>query len=105
MIDPRTYGDSKAAISLSEILNEIGDNKLTKRVGHFYCGYCRGVFEIGYIEDPAVRAELFRMWRNKYKDNVLKANMPKGVESRLLSIMKAKMAVEKELIAGIDDEH
>jgi len=100
-LDPGTYGDSKAAVVLTKILNEIGDHKLARKVGNYFCYYCRGVMQIATLTDEEIRTEFFHMWKERFKLLIEEAKMPEKVASYLRNIMKAKM---QDTIRGLENE-
>jgi hypothetical protein len=51
MLDPYTFGASKAAVILAERLDRIADPKLTRRVGAFLHYTYAGFAQLGAVED------------------------------------------------------
>ena len=95
-IDAYTYGDTPAAVTLAEILEELGDGKIRQRVGHIFGTYCAGFWAIMDVENNKTRESLFFVWRNYYKDRVFNDKLlPDTVKSRLWNVMVSKYKIDK----------
>ena len=86
-IDKNTFGKSKAAEVLTKLLNEVGDEKLSRRVCRLFTMYSQGARAIvNAVEDPHLRHSLASLWCEREKQKVLRATMPEDIRSYLLNI-------------------
>jgi hypothetical protein len=63
MLDPHTFGASKAAVILAEKLDRIADPKLTRRIGAFLHYTYTGFAQLGAVEDDEWFRRLAVMFR------------------------------------------
>ena len=94
-IDRNTFGGSKAAENLVDILNEMEDKmearKLLWRISKIYCQYTKGVKEItANFESDHWRNSFLRLWFEHFKGNLAK-NMyiPIYIKGYVANIEKA----------------
>jgi len=87
-IDKCTFGGSRAAIVLAQMLNEIDDNKLSRRVCGLFSQYSQGMRQIDYeIQDPHFKYSLLEVWYTaKGIEKAQKTPMPEKVRSYLINI-------------------
>ena len=88
-LDPYTFGNSAAAITLAKILSQEGYDKYCKRVSTKYHDFCQVMWAIFEIKDVHVRSSLFHLVWVDSRQRATKINVPAEVRSYLLNIMKA----------------
>lgn len=88
-----TYGKTKAAIRLEEILGEITDEELFRKakrtVGKIYHKFTRGLTEIEEMQFH--REHMTFLWRNDFIKNIEeKIKLPEVIKTHLANIIHAE---------------
>jgi hypothetical protein len=71
VLDPFTFGDSPAAVTLAAILNEINEEKVTQKVSGFVVRYHQLIKHAQDIKDPTTRAIVGHMFIEKINQSTL----------------------------------
>jgi hypothetical protein len=92
MIDPHTFGGSKASENLAAILNN-DHPRLGRKVGAFYHDFSERMCQMMHCWRFFPRGgllELMELFRDKKIERVKQAKLPTVVESHLLNVMAAQ---------------
>lgn len=95
-LDPFTFGNSKAATTLVEILNEIDSEKVTQKVSGFIVRYHSLIKHVADIKDPTTRSIVGYMFIEKINKSTLE--VPDRVKSFMKNVVIGK--IKAELIRG-----
>ena len=98
MIDKGTFGSSKAAVILEEVLNNLNDAKITKRVSRILVNSFIGFKKIKQIEDPCFAKSVSILWRDHCLQTVNKTNYPPKVISTMCSLISSHYKIVLEEI-------
>ena len=90
-IDKNTFGGSRAAVVLADMLNDIGNTKLSRKVCSLFSQYSQGMRAINdEVRDPHFKSSLLEVWYNsKGKDRANNTPMPDKIRSYLINIEQA----------------
>jgi len=86
-LDPYTFGDSPAAITLAKILSQQGYEKYCRRAARKHHEFCETVWVIHSIKNVSIRSHLLNLLMKENRENVEKINLPEDVKSYLLNVM------------------
>ena len=86
-LDPHTFGDSPAAVTLAEILSQDGYEKIRTKAAAKYNFFCETMWKIFEIKDMPIRAHLFSLVMKDSREKVNAMNVPDEVKSFLLNVM------------------
>jgi len=86
-LDPYTFGDSKAAVNLAEILSQSGYEKYLSRVSTKYSRFCECMNATSEIRNMSFRSFLCKLIMMDAREKVGKMKIPEEVKSHLLNIM------------------
>ena len=92
-IDKFTYGDSKAAIKLADIVekNEEHCHHLSVKVGRIYNDFNCGLTTLAHMEvEEAFREQLISMWHENAKIRVEDATLPESVKTFLRNVISTQ---------------
>ena len=88
-LDPHTFSDSDAAVTLAKILSQEGYERYCSRVSTKYHEFCEMMWAIFDIQDDSLRSSLFHLVWSDNREKVSKMDVPEDVRSYLLNIMNA----------------
>lgn len=88
-LDKNTFGDSRAAEVLVDMLNSNGDPKLVKRVCRLFTMYSQTMWELKKIENSKVYRQMMNLWFEKCKAQALNNSLPPKILSYLNNIEQA----------------
>jgi hypothetical protein len=90
-LDKCTFGGSRAAIVLATMLNEMNDEKLSRKVCSLFSQYSQGMRHIEReIKDDHFKYSLLEVWYNsKGKDKANNTVLPAKVRSYLINVEQA----------------
>ena len=87
-IDPYTYGNSDAAVTLTRILNK--NSKCIKYVSRTWADYTLGMNNLDKMESP-IKSYLMTVWEEHFISIISNSDkMPEDVKSYFLNIIKAR---------------
>jgi hypothetical protein len=91
-IDPYTYGNDKAAIHLADIIQNLNDKIVTKRVGNFI-SYYQSVFkETSSIKDRYARELLYGLLKNSILEKLSKEKkFNPSIKSHVASVLTTSL--------------
>lgn len=99
-LDKGTFGKTKAAHDLVDILNDLNDSRITRRTSTILQKYHKAVLDI--LNTKSITLELLKMWHDKFKLSLVHANLPKDVKTRVANV--ATVRYRKE-IKNIKNEY
>lgn len=88
-LDPFTFGNSKAATTLVDILNEIDSEKVTQKVSGFIVRYHSLIKHVEDIKDPTTRSIVGYMFIEKINNSTLE--VPDKVKSFMKNVVIGKI--------------
>lgn len=88
-LDPFTFGNSKAATTLVDILNEIDSEKVTQKVSGFIVRYHSLIKHVEDIKDPTTRSIVGYMFIEKINKSTLE--VPDKVKSFMKNVVIGKI--------------
>lgn len=91
-IEKGTYGSSVAAIDLTDILNKTDSSVYNKRVSRILTDYFVGMIDIRNTKN--VKEELFKMWRDRYTQRTIDANLPIDISDRVRNLIVGRYRAE-----------
>lgn len=94
-LDQFTFGSSKAAETLADILSEAKDDRLTARVSRFIGDNAATLRHVSTIRCASTRLRLINMIGNEVKSTKLK--FPPRVESYAKNVVQAHVKTYREL--------
>jgi len=86
-LDPYTFGDSDAAVTLAKILSQTGYEKYCRKVSTKYHEFCETIWEITDIRNIHIRSYILNLLMKDNRESVEKLNLPEDVKSYLLNVM------------------
>ena len=86
-LDPYTFGDSPAAITLAKILSQPEHEKCCSRISTKYHEFCELMWGIFSVKNVHQRAALFHLVMKDAREKVDSMKAPDDVKSYLLNIM------------------
>lgn len=101
LLDANTFGKSKAAVVLVDLVNAAGDDKLSRRVARFFSQYSQGAHDIAREVKPlGLRRRLLEVWCRVERDKAERAELPVKVKSYLLNLEHALLCdLRRECLA------
>ena len=93
-----TFGNSKAAVNLSEILTKRNDKKLSSKVSRILVSYFHGLKEIDKIENQSVKTRIIELWCGSYSRNI--SNLDGEVKSFVDNLLKKERKERQNKIKG-----
>lgn len=94
ILDPFTFGDSPACVTLAELLNEINEEKTTRKVSRFVVRYHTLIKHVLDIKDPMTKSIIGYMFIDKINKSTVQ--VPEKVKSFMKNTVIGK--IKKELI-------
>ncbi|HUU86702.1 MAG TPA: hypothetical protein VMX17_03020 [Candidatus Glassbacteria bacterium] len=87
---PTTFGKSKAAIVLADILYNLGDFCITRKISKLLQKYDISLKEIQYIGQHWLRQNLWLLVRNEAVQKVSQRKWGEDIKSHLINVLYAK---------------
>jgi len=86
-LSPTTFGSFPAAITLTEILNKQGDDKVTRKVCSVLNDFVNTLYVIATIEDKGTKKKLAHLWKREGVSIVENRKFPDEVQRFTLNVM------------------
>ena len=88
MLDPCTFGNSKASKTLVKLLDKYPPS-VTRKASRCYCHYNHGLNELDKIEDAHVRLILLKLWADFHidVDRMRMIELPYEIRTYLFNVM------------------
>ena len=86
MLDPCTFGDSRAAKILVKILVE-HPISVARKASRLFCRYNHGLNQLVGIKDANIRITLLKLWLDFHIQTIKQGDFPEGVDSYLSNVM------------------
>jgi len=96
VLEKGTFGKSKCAHDLVDILNSKTGKISTRLVSRILVDYFSGVKDIMKTEE--ITETLLKMWLEKFKDRIDNANMDIDIKNRVANLIVAKYRSELKKI-------
>lgn len=95
-LDMGTYGNTKCAHDLVDILNNLQENKSNRLVGRIMNDYFSGVVDIMKTENYT--ETLLKMWVEKYRKRTNESNLDIGIKTRINNLIVARYRSEMKKV-------
>ena len=109
-LDKGTYGNSKVAINLAGMLNDLGDPKAIRKVGKIYGRTCKGFdnlarLEVYCKEDRDNKETLMQLWRDAKVNEAKKTkSLPPVISSHLINLITTKYRIARRVSNWLDED-
>lgn len=87
-VEKNTYGDSRCAIDLAQILTDINNKSITKKVGKLLHDFNCGMTDLANTKK--LTESFYKILYSLYKTKTLNKKFPRDVETRVLNLITAR---------------
>tara|TARA_R110000851_G_scaffold848_2_gene2869 strand:- start:4445 stop:4840 length:396 start_codon:yes stop_codon:yes gene_type:complete len=95
-VEKGTYGNSQCAIDLAQILTDLNDKGITRKVGTLLQGFNFGMVDLSHTQ--RMTETFYKMWLARYQSAIYNKKFPKDVESRVLNLITASYRKSKIIL-------
>ena len=97
-VDKNTFGNSKCAIDLADILTKLNNKGITRKTGNMLQSFNNGLNDLQNLKH--YQRTFMEIWLTRYKNFLSEGNFPKDVETRILNLMVGR---NREVINKLDE--
>ena len=87
LLDKNTFGATRASEIIVAIINEMGDEKIAKKVSKLFTQYSNGIHEIySGLKNKKILNVVMAMWKERCESKIGRSGLPDKIQSYLVNM-------------------